>query len=70
MTKNLKLKKGFTINLAGKAELKTTEKPSRTYAIMMRMDYETMNTKENGTLTQVENIGDTASYALTFSAYY
>ncbi len=33
MTKNLKLKKGFTINLAGKAELKTTEKPSRTYAI-------------------------------------
>ena len=44
--------------------------PSRTYAIMMRMDYETMNTKENGTLTQVENIGDTASYALTFSAYY
>lgn len=44
--------------------------PSRTYAIMVRMDYETMNTKENGNLTRVENIGDTASYALTLSAYY
>ena len=34
MTKNLKLKKGFTINLAGKAELKTvTDKAARTYAI-------------------------------------
>jgi len=44
--------------------------PSRTYAILVRADYDLNETNKNGDLVAVENIGDTVGYALTLTAFY